>query len=197
LLDVARLPRLDELFPTVPQQSSTTAATAVANVPRPSDLKSVRYFIRQGTTIDPSDPAATMLSPEAQLGVGGLVRQAIDRAIRLTAEQAGNSQLLNSGQVLLAPEVTRIQFIYFDGTTAVDTWDMQERSTMPTAVEVRIWIAPDSAEADSSSVPLAAQMYSQTIDLPLAQAAGASASTSSVKEDSTSDDSTEDEEEAE
>ncbi len=179
LLDVARLPRLDELFPTVPQQSSTTAAAAVANVARPSDLKLVRYFIRQGTAIDPSDPAATMLSPEAQLGVGGLVRQTIDRAIRQMAEQAGNSQLLNSGQALLAPEVTRIQFIYFDRTTAVDTWDMQERSSMPTAVEVQIWISPDAVEAQSSAVPATARMYSQTIDLPLAQAAGASASTSS------------------
>jgi hypothetical protein len=184
LLDVARLPRLDELFPTVPQQSSSTTNTSVAATQqRPSDLKSVRYFIRQGTAIDPSDPAATMLSPEAQLGVGGLVRQTIDRAIRQMAEQAGNSQLLNSGQVLLAPEVTQIQFIYFDGTTAVDSWDMQERTAMPTAIDVRIWLAPDAVEAQSSEVPLAARMYSQTIELPLAQAAGASVSSSSQSSD--------------
>jgi hypothetical protein len=170
MLDVVRLPRLDELYPAVPQQTSTLA-TAAANATRPSDLKTVRYFIRQGAAIDPSDRAATLLSPEAQQGVGGLVRQTIDRAIRQVAEQAADAQLLNSGQMLLAPEVTQIQFVYFDGTTAVDTWDMQERSAMPTAIDVRIWIAPDAVESESSEISVEPHMYSQTIELPLAQAA--------------------------
>ena len=181
MLDVARLPRLDELYPAVPQQTSTTT-TATANVPRPSDLKTVRYFIRQGTAIDPSDSAATLLSPESQQGVGGLVRQSIDRAIRQVAEQSADAQLVNSGQALLAPEVTQIQFVYFDGTTAVDTWNMQERSAMPTAIDVRIWIARDTEESESSDVPSEPRMYSQTIELPLAQAAKASASASSGDE---------------
>ncbi len=176
MLDVARLPRLSELFPAVPQQASALATSAAAaNTPRPSDLKSVRYFIRQGNTIDPSDLAATGISAEAQQAVGGLVRQSVDRAIREVAELSANSQLLNSGQVLLAPEVTQIQFVYFDGTTAVDQWDMQQLGSLPTAVEVRIWIAPDAIAAESSEVPLQPQIYCETVELPLAEAAATAA----------------------
>ncbi|MGD9634919.1 MAG: hypothetical protein AB7G28_04980 [Pirellulales bacterium] len=173
MLDVVELPRLDEMYPTVPQQASSfaTAANAAA-LPKPSDLKSVRYFIRQGATVDASDPAATLLSPADQLKVGGLVRQTIDRAIRQMAEQTANSQILNSGQMLLAPEVTQIQFIYFDGTQVLDQWDMSQAGAMPTAVDVRIWIAPDPIDAEASETPLQPRMYNQTVELPLAQAAG-------------------------
>jgi hypothetical protein len=190
LLDVARLPRLDELFPTAPAQPTAAAtATAAANVPRPSDLKSVRYFIRQGTLIDPSDVAATALgSPAAQLAVGGLVRQTIDWAVRQTAEQAGNSQLLNSGQTLLAPEVTQIQFRYFDGTTAYDEWNMQELNAMPTAVEVRIWLDPEGVGVNQSyaTTPESNEhMYLETIALPLAQSTESTAASDSSEEEST------------
>jgi hypothetical protein len=172
-LDVSRLPRLDELFPAVQQQGSSTlaSATAVANGPRPSDWKSVRYFVRQGTTVEPSASPTAALSAEGQQNVGGLVRQTLDRATRELAEQAADAQLLNSGQVLLAPEVSQIQFVYFDGTAAVDHWDMKERGSLPAAIEARVWIAPDAADAAESEVPLEPQMYSQTIELPLAQAA--------------------------
>ncbi len=190
LLDVARLPRLDELFPMVPEQASTVAtAAAAANLPRPSDLKTVRYFIRQGTAIDPSDLAATALgSPEAQNSVGGLVRQSIDRAVRETAEQAGNSQLLNSGQTLLAPEVTQIQFRYFDGTTAYDEWNMQEHNALPTAIEVRIWLDPTGNAANHSVATTPAtndHMYLETIALPLAQSTDSTSTSDSSEDDST------------
>jgi hypothetical protein len=176
MLDVARLPRLDEMYPTVQQQASSIATAAVAaNLPKPSDLKSVRYFIRQGATADASDPAATLLSPAEQLKVGGLVRHTVDRAARQMAEQTANSQVLDAGQVLLAPEVTQIQFLYFDGTTAVDQWDMSQIGAMPTAVDVRIWITPDPIEQQERDVPLEPRMYNQTVELPLAAAAGAAA----------------------
>ena len=103
------------------------------------------------------------------------------------AEKAGNSQLLDSGQVLLAPEVTQIQFVYFDGTAIYDTWDMRERGNMPTAIEVRIWISPPAVEAETGP-PAEPHMYSQTIDLPLAQATGQGASSSSSSSSSSSTD---------
>ena len=53
---------------------------------------------------------------------------------------------------------------------------------MPTAIDVRIWIARDTEESESSDVPSEPRMYSQTIELPLAQAAKASASASSGDE---------------
>jgi hypothetical protein len=199
VLDVARLPRLDELSPALPQQSAaaTTLASA-ASVPRPSDVKTIRYAIREGAMIDPSDLAATSLAADAQRRAGGLVRQTIDRAVRQMAEQAGNSALLESGQVLLAPEVVQIQFRYFDGTAGVEEWNMQERGAMPTAIDVRIWLAPNDANdasLDQTSRVVAApgsrtllsnaHMYSQTIDLPLAQSGGTSGSASSMSMEST------------
>jgi hypothetical protein len=96
-------------------------------------------------------------------------------------------------QVLLAPEVTQLQFIYFDGATAIDTWDMQERGTMPTAVEVRIWIAPDAIEAEESAVPLQPRLYRQTVDLPLALASGATTTSTTSEEESTEEEETEEE----
>jgi hypothetical protein len=191
MLDVARLPRLDEMYPTVQQQASSIATAAVAaNLPKPSDLKSVRYFIRQGATADASDPAATLLSPAEQLKVGGLVRHTVDRAARQMAEQTANSQVLDAGQVLLAPEVTQIQFLYFDGTTAVDQWDMSQIGAMPTAVDVRIWITPDPIEQQERDVPLEPRMYNQTVELPLA-AAASSAAMSGGEQESSDDESTE------
>jgi hypothetical protein len=187
MLDVVRLPRLDEMYPTVPQQASSFATgAAAASLPKPSDLKSVRYFIRQGATVDASDPAATLLSPEQQLKVGGLVRQTVDRAVRQAAEQVANSPVLNSGQVLLAPEVTQIQFIYFDGTTSANQWDMSQAGAMPTAVDVRIWIAPDPIDAAQSKTPLQPRMYNQTVELPLAQAASSAAGAQQQSSDQTS-----------
>jgi hypothetical protein len=184
-VDVLRLPRLDELFPPVPQGATPVSMAATTNVPRPSDAKTVRYFVRQGAAIDASAPESAAITATNQDGAGGLVRQAVDRAIRDLAEQSANSQLLNSGQVLLAPEVTQIQFVYFDGTTVYDVWDMQERGGMPTAIEVRIWIAPDPIEAEASPIPLEPRMHSQTVAIPLAGTAPAAASDQSQSEQST------------
>jgi hypothetical protein len=186
-IDVLRLPRLDELFPPLQQGTTLVSATTATNVPRPSDAKTVRYFVRQGAAIDPSSPAAAAITATTQDGAGGLVRQTVDRAIRDLAQQSANSQLLDSGQLLLAPEVTQIQFVYFDGATIYDVWDMQERGGMPTAIEVRIWIAPDAIEAEASVVPLEPKMHSQTVALPLAPTAQAAAASESQQQESTSD----------
>jgi hypothetical protein len=106
------------------------------------------------------------------------------------AEQGGSSDVLTTGQVLIAPEVVQLEFQYYNGSEAVDSWSMQEQSTMPAAVEVRIWLADSGSTSapvtySNSSAPKDAQMYSETIDLPLAAATGAPASASSS--DSSSD----------
>jgi hypothetical protein len=72
-VDTTRLPRREELFATITgytnapigvptsglAASSTSAASS--NIARPSDLKSVRYFIRQGENSEPGSTAATSL----------------------------------------------------------------------------------------------------------------------------------------
>jgi hypothetical protein len=179
ILDVTRLPRLDELYPAVAAQPGA-AGMAAAAAPRPSDLKTVRYLMRQGSVVEASDVATTSLVGDAQLQIGGLVRQTLDRAARDMAEQSSNSALLDTGQVLVAPEVVRVEFRYFDGTVATEGWDMRELQALPQAVEVRIWLG-DSNSATLSTANYGAtagalngtRMYSQTVYLPMADSSSA------------------------
>jgi type II secretory pathway component PulJ len=186
ILDVNRLPRSEDLFPPGQQPTAASGSTSSSSAAaRPTDGETVRYFIRQGNTVDPSDIAATSLGGAAQQQAGGLVRQTVDQAVRTMAEEGGSSDVLNTGQVLIAPEVVQIEFHYYDATQgqAVDTWSMQDQKTMPSAVEVRIWLAPTGAGASptnySSTTQSDGQMYSETVDLPLAAATGATASANS------------------
>jgi len=175
-VDVSRLPRVDELLTPVATGTAAMAQhdPAAGGLPRPSDEKTVRYFLRQGDRIDPASAAATALAPEAQLRAGGLVRQEIDRAARTWAEQTGNQAVLESGQVLVAPEVAQIWFRFFDGAEVAEYWDMRERRSLPLAVEVTIWLIPQTetgtepSAAYSFNDPAAtAHQYQQTVFLPV------------------------------
>jgi len=110
------------------------------------------------------------------------VRQAIPRATRTFAEQTGNSAMLESGQVLIAPEVVHLEFRYYDGRQVTDVWDMQEERSLPQCIEVRIWLAlPGAAgEAGDSEYDLAsligsAREYRQTVYLPMSAVYAAAA----------------------
>jgi hypothetical protein len=179
-IDATRLPRREELFATItgytnapmPTAGAATGAAAAAAVLPPCDLKTVRYFIRQGEQVDPGRTAT--ISPEQQQRAGGLVRQLIPRATRTFAERTGNSAMLESGQVLIAPEVVHLEFRYYDGRQVTDVWDMQEERSLPQCIEVRIWLAlPGAAgEASDSEYDLAsligsAREYRQTVYLPM------------------------------
>jgi hypothetical protein len=188
-VDSTRLPRREELFATATGYTnaplgvqngaagSPGSLASAASLTRPSDLKTVRYFIRPGQQVERGSVAATSLDPAAQLQAGGLVRQEIPRNMRVWAEQSGNTAVLDSGQVLLAPEVVHIEFRYFDGTQVVEYWDMRERNALPVAIEVKLWIAPASDAQDAStnrfnSTSLnTAHQYQQTVYLPMSQVA--------------------------
>ena len=187
-VDVTRLPRREEIFsaytgytnaptavPTAGAAGGSAAVAATSGMARPSDLKSVRYFIRPGEPVEAGSIAATSLDPALQLRAGGLVRQEIPRTMRVWAEQSGNSMILDSGQALIAPEVVHIEFRYFDGLQVTDVWDMRERGALPLAIEVRLWMAPADTEAaelpglyDAAFLATAHQ-YRQTVFLPMSQ----------------------------
>jgi uncharacterized membrane protein YgcG len=185
-VDATRLPRQEELFGTVTGytnaptgiEAGTLGAgatpTSLDGIARPSDLKSVRYFVRPGEVVPPGSAAATSLSPDEQLRGGGLVRQEIPRSTRLWAEQSGNTAVLDSGQALVASEVVHIEFRYFDGTQVTEFWEMLEKNCLPVAVEVSLWLAPLDAEDtsvagrfDSTNLANTAREYRQTIFLPM------------------------------
>jgi type II secretory pathway pseudopilin PulG len=207
-VDIERLPGGDELFGTltgytnapmaVPTDGPQTASgPSWGTTPSPSDLKTVRYFIREGDRSEGTGVAATSLDPALQGYAGGLVRQEIPRPARMFAEQNGNSAVLESGQVLIAPEVVHIEFRYFDGQQTLELWDMVEAGSLPLAIEVRIWLttaheAADSAAYDAQGLLSIAREYRQTVFLPMAElsqsgaAGGMSGSSSSSSSTSSS-----------
>jgi uncharacterized membrane protein YgcG len=199
-VDSTRLPRREELFATVTGYTNApigvengagaigagATSASMSRVVRPSDLKTIRYFIRPGEVVPPGDVAATSLSPEGQMAAGGLVRQEIPRSTRLWAEQSGNTAVLESGQSLIASEVVGIEFRYFDGTQVLDVWDMVEKSCLPAAIEISVWIAPlDAAETstagryDATGLANNAREYRQTVYLPMSQLSNAAGQASS------------------
>jgi hypothetical protein len=191
-VDIERLPRGDELFATLTGYTNApmaaqgegpqaTAATSWGMTPSPSDLKSIRYFIRDGDRSEASGLAATSFEHESQEFAGGLVRQEIPRPARLFAEQNANSAVLESGQALIAPEVVHIEFRYFDGEQVLEFWDMVEQRSLPLAIEVRIWLtsaheaANSAALLDAQSLLSTAREYRQTVFLPMAELSQSSA----------------------
>jgi hypothetical protein len=194
-VDSTRLPSREELFATVTGYTNAPAgidtgapgaaatASSMAQSSRPSDLKTIRYFVRPGDVITPGSAAATSLSPEAQLSGGGLVRQEMPRSARVWAEQSGNTALLESGQSLIAPEVVHIEFRYFDGIQVTDMWDMLEKNCLPVAIEVSLWIAPvDTASGvadrfSTTGLPNNAREYRQTVYIPMSELSGSGGQT--------------------
>jgi uncharacterized membrane protein YgcG len=204
-IDIERLPGGDELFRTltgytnapmaVTDGSAMTAATGGSwgSTPQPTDLKTIRYFIREGDRSETSGMAATSLVPEMQMNAGGLVRQAIPRAARIYAEQTGDSAILESGQTLIAPEVIHIEFRFFDGEQITDRWDMAEEQRLPLAIDVSVWLvtAEEAARAGSSLYNLQALMssarqYRQTVYLPMAELTQSGTATGGGTSESTS-----------
>ncbi|MEX2309555.1 MAG: hypothetical protein WD738_18280 [Pirellulales bacterium] len=195
-LDVTRLPRREELFSTVtgytnaplPMQTGSMSPGVTAALPAgavlPSDLKTVRYFFRQGEQVDPASVADFSNAPSPNSSparggasaAGGLVRQEIPRRMRVFAEQSGNSALLEEGQVLIAPEVVHLEFRYYNGQQVTDVWDMQEEQSLPMAIEVRIWLASadssetaDAPQFDRANLISTAREYRQTVYLPMSE----------------------------
>jgi uncharacterized membrane protein YgcG len=193
-VDVTRMPRQEELFTTVtgytnapsPATNKTGAAgasTAAGAVNPPADLKTVHYFIRPGNAVEPGSVAATSLAPDAQASAGGLVREEIPRRIRVFAEQNGGTSAADSGAVLVAPEVVRIQFQYYDGSQLTDTWDMKQLKKLPVAIQVCVWLrsakmGSTAAEQSSTDSLNSAREYRQIVYLPMSQVSESSAMSS-------------------
>jgi hypothetical protein len=208
-VDVTQIPRQEELFSTVTGytnaqspvstgaggMTSSTSATD-GNVIPPADLKTIHYYVRPGNTVEPGSSATTSLAPGAQASTGGLVREEMPRQILLFSEQQGNNDTMGTGGKLIAPEVTQIQFRYFDGSQLADDWDMRQTPQLPVAIEVSVWLkserAGTSAEDIGSNTLSGTREYKQVVFLPMAalSAANAASATGSSSTSSTDSSST-------
>jgi prepilin-type N-terminal cleavage/methylation domain-containing protein len=130
-IDVSRLPRLDQMQSNVSQSPDTLV------IDRLSDLKTVKYYVNS------SDSGAVGAGSQ---GGSGLVRLEMDRAVTAyQAQQNGGVDTSSLNLQPLAPEVTAVQFDYFDGTEWQTYWDSQESGGLPWAIQITLSIVPQSA----------------------------------------------------
>jgi hypothetical protein len=132
----ARRPSVQPSDPNAPQTSSGTHG----------DLKTVAYFLSAGQTSAPTAPGAATT---------GLARLEGDHvAVGYAMLQSGS---LASQAKVIAPEVTMINFRYFDGTQWLNSWDASFLQALPAAIEVTITVrAADPNNPTAPSDPSAA-----------------------------------------
>ena len=157
-IDVSRPPRVDQYTP------ASVASGTGAPPDIPSDVKTVSYFLNTGGATGTSGATG---SPGAD-GTTGLFRREQDRAVTSytstgSSGSAGGSSGSGDGTSgsgdtsgqLLAPEVNRLEFRYFDGTSWVTDWDSQQMGGLPMAVEITLGIDPTVGLNAAAGVPTA------------------------------------------
>lgn len=162
-IDISRLPRLEEYLPVFD--------TNTANIDDvPSDIKTVSYFVQPAGAVTGINDA--LLEVEDASGTeptGGLVRRSLDRAATIYATEQSGAALLNQTGELLAPEITGIEFAYWDGMTWQMQWSSDTYGELPLAVRVQLYMA-DPADALSGNVTSTEQRtFMHVIRLPMAR----------------------------
>lgn len=175
-VDVSRLPRPDQL------QSEIFLSADGMLIDRVSDVKTVTYFIldpaeASGYTIA-STPGVTAFEQQ-----GGLVRRELDRAVTAYLAETGELDQIDNTLQPIAPEVEAVEFAYFDGSSWTDSWDSDLQGTLPTAVEIRLYLRPaesrrntavwtGTSAAGSSTDTGDLRMYRTVVYLPAAHVTG-------------------------
>lgn len=141
---------------------------------RSSDLKTVSYFVAGTGTGGLQAVAASHFATQTsgfQQGSNGLSRMEGDRLALQLADKSGNVSSLLGQTELLAPEVLRIQFRYFDGTIWSNQWDSASYGGLPRAVEVSLEIGiPEQIKGQGRykrKIQEAPRQYRTVILLPL------------------------------
>ncbi len=173
-VDVSYVPGTDQFL----EMSRYVEGSTSAN--RPSDMKTVAWFM--------AEEAGGMVDLGSQAR-HGLVRRDLDRSVTRWASDQGQLDQLEQGLEPIAPEVTAVEFRYYDGTEWLETWDSQEEDGFPLAVEITLMIARKQhkpglfaslgAESSTSSEELESVIYRLIVQLPAAKQADSSESSSS------------------
>jgi hypothetical protein len=148
-IDVSHLPRREEFDAVIAMGTETFLALP------PSDIKTVSYYLKPPDPLaDEDEKGMTQGGFTDEAKRGGLARRVIDRAVARTAYLMNDTTLLEDADDVIAPEITTLQFRYFDGAMWVEEWDTETYGGLPVAVEVTLGITPMRfLQMDEDDVP--------------------------------------------
>jgi hypothetical protein len=90
----------------------------------------------------------------------------------------------------LAPEVSAVEFRYFDGYTWYDYWTSTEAQPLPLAIEIAVSILPRTASESTDPLaidPMAATVYRLVVQLPTAEIGEGTTADGTTTDGSTTD----------
>ena len=172
MVDVSRLPRVDQYLPQMNEDGSLDVTRI------PSDVKTVTYYMLPANTGLQAPMVGATLAEKRSLK-GGLVRRELDRAVTTFASEVGTIEFLDPIPDVIAPEVSGVQFAYFDGFEWYPVWDTEAMQGLPMAVEVVVSILPaavltqlrnNAISGNPADVGMNDELfYRMVVHLPIAQ----------------------------
>ena len=127
-----------------------TESTSADDLPR-----TVRYYLIEGTAQTAQEFAqrGVQVGEQTAADVAGLYREMVPTAsLAADADPLASPASRDGTEVeLLAPEVVKLEFHYFDGEQFVDEWDVVEDGGLPSGVEILLTIhEPDYGPSDET-----------------------------------------------
>ena len=120
-----------------------------------SDQQTISYFLAQSGGSGLSGVVANIAMSRdgrtASDGNFGLAVLAGDRLAIEYADANADTEQMGSQAEILAPEISLLQFRYFDGTGWVDSWDSSALGQLPKAVEITIGFREPAARQTAAN----------------------------------------------
>jgi uncharacterized membrane protein YgcG len=144
--DLARVPRPDEWTALPAGAAAGLAAAVQPGLDRTSEVKTVGYLLLTGSPL----AGGTAIGPSSLPDTAtGLVRTEMDRATAAYARTGASLNVSTGKMELLAPEVTALEFRYFDGLSWYTSWDSMTRQGLPQAVEIQLGVRRSTTRTGS------------------------------------------------
>ena len=161
MIDISRLPRIDQFDPIVQGSEDQTLEL-------PSDIKTISYFVSQESLRLQQNSVG--VDPTAG---GGLYRRQLDRSVAAFSEDVAAALTAMGNIKLIAKEVVAIEFEYFDGEEWIAEWDSDEMGGFPAAIAITIRVDNERSASDAQSQTIVesetAETYRGVVNLPVAE----------------------------
>ncbi len=141
---------------------------------RTGELMLVRYLLADTSSAGLAGKVADREVLGSSDGPVGLVRMSGDLYGLSSSFDLAEEEPQLAASKLLAPEVTSVQFRYFDGIAWLEEWDSTELNALPRAIEIVVTLrssdpdGQDSGEDDQDEYFLPESTHRTVVPLPLA-----------------------------